>query len=107
MSLAVSVTIRRLAVVLVVLAGFPPVQAGVVDEAKLAVRLRDYARAATLLQSAADRGDAEAQYQLASLYRSGRGVPKDHGKASRWLREAAGQGHVKAQYNLGVMYENG
>ena len=53
------------------------------------------------------QGDAEAQYQLAALYRSGRGVPQNHAQAADWYRKAAQQGYVKAQYNLAVMHENG
>ena len=58
-------------------------------------------------RKAADQGDADAQYSLASLYDTGLGVPQDYAAAASWLRKAADQGHATAQYNLGVMYENG
>ncbi|RIK94503.1 MAG: lytic transglycosylase, partial [Proteobacteria bacterium] len=44
------------------------------DEARAAVRARDYGRAAALYRELAEGGDAEAQYQLAALHRVGRGV---------------------------------
>ncbi|MEJ2552936.1 MAG: hypothetical protein P8079_02720 [Gammaproteobacteria bacterium] len=64
----------------------------------MAVRVRDYARAAQLLKPLAQQGDAEAQYRLAGFYRMGTGVAKSHKTAVRWLRRAAKQGYVKAQY---------
>ncbi|MDH5410730.1 MAG: hypothetical protein OEY16_05030, partial [Alphaproteobacteria bacterium] len=73
-----------------------PASAASLDEAEAAIRVRDYAKAASILQPLTERGDAEAQYQLAGLYRSGRGVSKDHKIAFELLRKAASQGHVKA-----------
>jgi TPR repeat protein len=90
------------------LCGFPwPASASEIEEAAQAIRLGDYDHAAGLLQRAAKAGDAEAQYQLASLARSGRGMPKSHKTAFRWFAAAAKQGHPKAQYSLGKMYQNG
>ena len=42
-----------------------------------AIRLGHFEDAAKLLEAAAKSSNADAQYQLASLYRSGRGVPAD------------------------------
>lgn len=47
------------------------------QEARTAVRQRDYAAAANTLSKLSDSGNAEAQYLLATLYRDGRGVPQD------------------------------
>ncbi len=44
---------------------------------------------------------------MATLYRRGRGVPKDLSEAVRWYRKSAEQGYDKAQYNLAKMYEMG
>jgi len=77
------------------------------SDAQLAIRTRDYQHAYTLLVKLARHGHADAQYQLAAMYRSGRGIKKDHDKAAVWYHKAARQGHVKAQYNLGVLHENG
>ena len=76
-------------------------------EAKHSLRMKDYDHAVALLSELAATGDADAQYQLASLYRSGLGVGQSTSKCFYWLELAAQQGHVKAQYNLGAMFENG
>ena len=47
-------------------------------DAKLAIRMRQYDRAVTLLQPVARQGNPEAQHQLASMYRTGRGINKDY-----------------------------
>lgn len=59
------------------------------------------------LQLAADKGDPEAQYQLATRYIDGDGVQQDDLTALRWFSRAADQGDAEAQYNLGVMYMTG
>ena len=55
----------------------------------------------------AEQGDAKAQSDLALMYHSGEGVPKNYKEAAKWYRKAAKQGHVKAQWNLGQMYRKG
>src|SRR5215472_6297411 len=69
-----------------------------------ALRTGNFDRAAALLEERAQTGDVEAQYQLASLYRSGRGVGQDDVAAFRWMKAAAEKGHVRAQFNLAKMY---
>ena len=56
---------------------------------------------------AAQQGDTDAQVELAVMYHSGEGVPKDYAEAARWFRKAADQGVAQAQSNLGFMYQNG
>jgi TPR repeat protein len=55
----------------------------------------------------AERGDANAQFNVGLLYATGKGVKKDPRLAAEWYRKAADQGVGAAQYNLGVMYANG
>ena len=55
----------------------------------------------------AEQGIADAQYNLALMYDSGRGVPQDDEQAVMWYRKAAEQGHANAQFNLGAMYQDG
>ena len=74
------------------------------SQVELALRAGNFDLAASLLEPRAQSGDAEAQYQLASLYRSGRGVAHDDVAAFQWMMAAAEQGHVKAQFNLAKMY---
>src|SRR5215475_13945609 len=69
-----------------------------------AVRTGNFSQAASLLEKDAKAGLPEAQYQLASLYRSGRGLPQDDGLAFKWMKASADQGHKKAQFNLANMY---
>ena len=53
------------------------------------------------------RGNALAQFNLANLYESGQGVPKDFAEAVRWYRKAAEQGAAPAEYALGGCYADG
>lgn len=55
----------------------------------------------------ADRGDTNAQYQLAQLYLSGKGAPRSVPEALRWLRRAGNAGNVSAQLALAGMYASG
>ena len=58
------------------------------------------------LKRRAQRGDAQAQYELAeSLIISN--DEEDERKAVEWYRKAAEQGLANAQYHLGVCYANG
>ena len=62
---------------------------------------------AAAVRTLAERGDAEAQYALGTLYRYGQGVTRDYDEALRWWRKAAEQGVVDAQYALGNTYSGG
>ena len=58
---------------------------------------------------AAERGDAEAQFNLAIMYENGlvdsRYVPEgNHSEAMRWLLAAAEQGLARAQVKLAEIY---
>ena len=59
-----------------------------------------FPEAAASFSQAADRGHAESQYILSTMYDAGKGVPQDDAQAARWERMAAEQGHVYAQANL-------
>lgn len=59
----------------------------------------------------AEKGDIEAQIDLARMYESGEGAPKDTAKAAEWtanaiqlLRKAAEKGDVEAHKRLGDVY---
>lgn len=56
---------------------------------------------------AAEEGDKDAQYKLATAYYQGWGVPQDDVEAARWYRQAAEQGHAEAQHELGAIYHQG
>ena len=53
------------------------------------------------------QGDEVAQLRIATIYRNGKGVPKDYKKAVEWLFKAANRGFSESQYHLGIKYENG
>jgi hypothetical protein len=63
--------------------------------------------ALTRLKKAAEKGNAEAQFELGRIYGNGDGVPQDYQTAIDWLEKAAGQNHAKAQESLGSIYANG
>ena len=55
----------------------------------------------------AERGDAEAQYNLGAMYFHGQGVPQDYAEMVKWYRLAAEQGHAEALLMLAAMYSTG
>lgn len=61
----------------------------------------------TRLKKAAEKGNAEAQFELGRIYGNGDGVPQDYQTALDWLEKAASQNHAKAQESLGSIYANG
>jgi uncharacterized protein len=62
---------------------------------------------ATSLYEAAEKGDAEAQFNLGMMYSTGLGVEKDEAAAFRWIQKAADQGHGEAELILGLMFNEG
>ncbi len=66
-----------------------------------------YAKARRLLDEMAQRGDTEATYRLANLYRAGVGIPQDLKESARLYEQAATAGHVPSQYMVGQCYERG
>jgi len=68
---------------------------------------RDYAQAANWFRSAAERGYAPAQEDLAWMYYTGAGLAVDNQQAALWARMAAEQGYAQAQLDLGYLYEQG
>jgi TPR repeat protein len=60
-----------------------------------------------LLRVAADAGNPEAQYALATFYKEGNGVPKDIDKAVRLLQAASLAGNVDAEVEYAIALYNG
>jgi hypothetical protein len=58
-------------------------------------------------RQAAERGDAEAQFNLAQALATGRGAPADAKAAFGWFLRAAESGLVAAQARLGILYATG
>jgi TPR repeat protein len=63
----------------------------------------DYARAVAIWRPLAEKGDADAAFNLGQAYRLGRGVPTNLGAATTWFQRAAAKGHVDAQTTLGLL----
>ena len=54
------------------------------------------------LRTAAEKGEADAQYSLGNIYQQGLGVDVSYIKAAFWYKKAADQGLAKAQNNLAL-----
>lgn len=63
--------------------------------------------AVNTLRAMAERGDAEAQYYLGSLFIDGGGVPVDDTEVFEWNMLAAEQGHLGAMINVGNLHALG
>lgn len=82
---------------IILLLGFTtPVVAGPLEDADAAIKRRDYATALRLIRPLAERGNANAQYNLGVFYDNGLGVPQDKVNAYMWLSLAAAQGRESA-----------
>jgi predicted aspartyl protease len=80
------------------------------DNARFLFELgRAYERAGNLssaleyYRKAADQNYVAAEYSLGTMYRDGRGVPKDNQQAAVWYRKAAEQGLAAAQSSLAAL----
>lgn len=84
--------------------GFVPAQATL---GILYSKMKKPEKAAKWWLLAAERGDPEAQFNLAVAYVKGNGVERDMNVAVTWFERAAGQGVVSAQSKLGLLYATG
>ena len=66
-----------------------------------------YTRAAIAFQSAALRGNSEAQRRLGFMYYQGEGVTQDNNKAVILFEQSADAGDILSASNLAKMYEFG
>ncbi len=68
----------------------------------------DYASAVAIWRPLAEKGDADAAFNLGQAYRLGRGVPTNLATAKTWFESSAEKGHVDAQTTLGLLlFQNG
>lgn len=63
----------------------------------------DYQTAISEWRGPADKGDADAQFNLGQAYKLGRGVSQDLVQAEKWYKKAADQGHLQASDNYGLV----
>jgi localization factor PodJL len=67
----------------------------------------DMRRAVYWYGQAAAKGDADASWTLAELFRGDLGLPPDLEQAASWYRKAAEMGHAEAAFDLGLLYMEG
>jgi hypothetical protein len=81
---------------------------GPLEEGAARYAAGDVAAARALWEPLAGAGDPDALFDLAQLYRHGRGVAADPSRAKQLLRQSARQGHIPAQTLLGrLLIEDG
>lgn len=68
---------------------------------------QDFKNAIPLLRQAAEKGNAEAQYNFGVSYQQGIEVPQNDSIANTWFAKAAGQGWKDAQFKLAYSYATG
>jgi len=99
---------KSLAIGLAVLATSAAAPAQSVRAGIQAWQKADYSTAAAIWRPLAEKGDADAAFNLGQAYRLGRGVAPNIGAAQTWFERAARKGHVDAQTTLGLLlFENG
>jgi len=68
----------------------------------------DYSSAVAIWRPLAEKGDADAAFNIGQAYRLGRGVPTNLSIAKSWFERAAQKNHVDAQTTLGLLlFQNG
>jgi hypothetical protein len=105
--MSIKTIIRATAILLVLLCNAAWAQS--LKEGLDAINEGDYETAFKIFQSQAERGNAFAQHNLATMYRNrrvGNGARNDS-EAVRWYRAAAEQGLARAQNVLAMYYDNG
>ena len=76
-------------------------------QAEAAYQIGHYPEAAALFTKAADQGDATAQFEIGTMYMSGKGVEKNCATGVASLLKAADQNFSPAHGALGAMYRDG
>ena len=68
---------------------------------------KDYGKALSYFQKAADAKYPPAMRFVGVMYRSGYGVEKDFSKAAEYYQKAAEAGDTSSMINMGMLYRNG
>ncbi len=96
---------KRLIIGILLIFGLAGCASGNYQKGLAAAQQGDYSAALAQWRPLAERGDADAQYQLGLAYRHGRGVKQDYPEAVRWFRLGEAQFHPGSLNQLGEMYE--
>ena len=75
-------------------------------KAKAAHRLENYPEALKWFTLAAEKGNADAMYNLAYMYEYGEGMDQDYPKAMSWYRKSIAKGNIPSMIALGIIYQN-
>lgn len=76
---------------------------GILLDVKKLIKLKQFPEARKLLLPLANKGSAEAQYNLGVLYRNGYMLKKDYKRAYYWFQKAANQNHVESIFSVAMM----
>jgi cell division septation protein DedD len=100
--------LKHLVAAALIAAAASPVAAQSVKAGIEAWQQADYSRAIAIWRPLAEKGDADASFNLGQAYRLGRGVPLNLAAAKIWFERAANKGHLDAQATLGLLlFDNG
>ncbi|MBB6521094.1 tetratricopeptide repeat protein [Pseudoteredinibacter isoporae] len=69
--------------------------------------LQDYSQALEILKKAAATGNADAQFNYATMFEKGWGLKPNMKEAVTWFTKAAEQQHIGAQNKLALAYRDG
>ena len=84
-----------------------PAPKKILTAALLAHRMQDYKTAYKIWLALAEKGQVDAQYNIARMLQDGDGTAQNPAEAMKWYRKAAEQGDKESQYYLGLMYLRG
>jgi len=93
--------------ILCILTSVANAESAKLEDGVSAVEKQDYTKAYQVFRELSEQGNAEAQYNLAILYRQGKGVKQDKKLALEWFEKSAAQGLASAEYYLGNLYDTG
>lgn len=77
------------------------------ERGALAHRMQDYKSAYKIWLALAEKGQVDAQYNIARMLQDGDGTAQDPAAAAKWFRKAADQGDREARHYLALMYLRG
>ena len=83
------------------------VSASDIDDAIQSMRAGDFAEAYCILKPYAERGDAEAQYNIGWMYLNGYGLAMNDSLALEWWQRASDQGYTDASFSIAMLYSLG
>ncbi|NOU01372.1 MAG: sel1 repeat family protein [Gallionella sp.] len=90
--------------ILMLVALFSTSASATLDDAYTAYNKGDFTAAINEIRTLAEKGDRQAQYDLATMIGKGQGIKQDDVEATKWYRLAAEQNHHSAQQSLGERY---